>query len=608
MRSLIISATILWCATVATAVRQRFDCGAPENPLRCAAILPAPQATDSLALTADTSSDFRAQAYYLDALRLEYADSLDAAYALFAHALAINPRHVGALYELAQFAQHMGDDSIATALMERAAAVDTANYWLARELVELYVNRGSDTLAIRTLEAMSHRYPRKSEIFARLVGMYESRKDYASAIRAIERYELLEGQSDALTLRKVRLLADCGELDLAVRKLDTLATAHPNDARFRVYQGDLYLQHDRPAQALDIYRAAEREEPNNVFLLASMANYYTVQAQADSLRATLTRLLTNPDLAAETRLQILHTVLTDDLRQHPDSSEAQGLLRCVTALPAAGLETLNLCASFMVTRGYAPDSVAPVLRRILAIDPEADMARNQLLAYAIKADSTADVERTCREAVDVGSRNPLYHYYLAVATFQRGDTTASLRAAESGIRCIAPESGIDLVAGLYGLAGDLYHLTGQDRRAYEAYDSCLLYDPDNALVLNNYAYYLSLSRRDLDRAADMAQRAVAKERGNATYLDTYAWVRFEQGRTHEARALIDSALAILADSLTADDASIVEHAGDIYARLGLTDQAVCHWARSLQLGGGERPGLIERKIRKRKYIAAPARR
>ena len=47
------------------------------------------------------------------------------------------------------------------------------------------------------------------------------------------------------------------------------------------------------------------------------------------------------------------------------------------------------------------------------------------------------------------------------------------------------------------------------KQCYKAYDHSLRYDPDNAMVLNNYAYFLSLEGRDLEKALTMSSRAIA---------------------------------------------------------------------------------------------------
>ena len=132
--------------------------------------------------------------------------------------------------------------------------------------------------------------------------------------------------------------------------------------------------------------------------------------------------------------------------------------------------------------------------------------------------------------------------------------------------------------------------------AFAAYDSCLQWKADNIGCLNNYAYYLSLGDTDLSRAEKMSYRTIKAEPANSTYLDTYAWILFRQGRYEEARIYIDQALRN--DSTLS--AVIIEHAGDIYAMCGETDRAVEYWQQALEKDGGNL--LLQRKIKLRKYV------
>ena len=76
------------------------------------------------------------------------------------------------------------------------------------------------------------------------------------------------------------------------------------------------------------------------------------------------------------------------------------------------------------------------------------------------------------------------------------------------------------------------------KECYKASDRSLHYDANNTMVLNNYAYFLSLEERDLERALNMSSRAVALTDNNPTFLDTYAWVLFKLGRAAEAKKIM----------------------------------------------------------------------
>ena len=116
------------------------------------------------------------------------------------------------------------------------------------------------------------------------------------------------------------------------------------------------------------------------------------------------------------------------------------------------------------------------------------------------------------------------------------------------------------------------------------------------MALNNYAYYLSLERRDLDRAEEMSYKTVKAEPNNATYLDTYAWILFEKANYEQAKLYIDQAL-LNDDSLSAE---VLEHCGDIYFHTGDVDKAVEFWQKAKE--NGSTSTTLDRKIRQKKYI------
>ena len=124
-----------------------------------------------------------------------------------------------------------------------------------------------------------------------------------------------------------------------------------------------------------------------------------------------------------------------------------------------------------------------------------------------------------------------------------------------------------------------------------------MYNPSNITALNNYAYYLSLERRDLDKAEEMSYKTVKAEPNNATFLDTYAWILFEKGKYEEARIYIDNAIK----SEEEKSSEVLEHCGDIYFMTGDAESALKYWQQSLELGNDSE--ILKKKIEQKKYIA-----
>ena len=147
-----------------------------------------------------------------------------------------------------------------------------------------------------------------------------------------------------------------------------------------------------------------------------------------------------------------------------------------------------------------------------------------------------------------------------------------------------------LRSSLWGSIGDVEHQRNEMKRCYKAYDKALKLNADNAMVLNNYAYFLSLDERDLERALTMITRALALSQNNATYLDTMAWVLYKLGRYSEAKKYMQQALSLD----RSQGAEYALHYGDILHALGEEFMAKTYWRKALERGADKEE--IERRF------------
>ena len=132
----------------------------------------------------------------------------------------------------------------------------------------------------------------------------------------------------------------------------------------------------------------------------------------------------------------------------------------------------------------------------------------------------------------------------------------------------------------WGYIGDVYHEQGNDNKAFKSYDKALRYNADNVLVLNNYAYFLSLKDKNLEMALAMSSRAVALESDNSSYLDTHAWVLHRLGRNDEAKGIMRQALSLSSQR----DINLLMHFGDILWALGEKFLAETYWEKAVDNG------------------------
>jgi tetratricopeptide (TPR) repeat protein len=135
----------------------------------------------------------------------------------------------------------------------------------------------------------------------------------------------------------------------------------------------------------------------------------------------------------------------------------------------------------------------------------------------------------------------------------------------------------------------LYDARGEHDKSDRLYDDALsLYDDGTLqrdgmyfLLLNNYAYALSERGVDLERALEMAQRAVAEEPANSSYLDTIGWIYYKLDDYFKARDYIEQALISSQKQGITPGPVLYDHLGDVYYKMGQHDRAVDYWERAL---------------------------
>ena len=129
----------------------------------------------------------------------------------------------------------------------------------------------------------------------------------------------------------------------------------------------------------------------------------------------------------------------------------------------------------------------------------------------------------------------------------------------------------------------------------EAYDSALLYNPTDISVLNNYAYYLALEGKELEKALEMSAKTIEEEPDNAIYVDTYAWLLFRLERYEEAKAYAEKLIKLNAEMSAVE----YHHCGDIFAKCGDIERAVEYWEQAQK--AGDESKILKKKIKRRKY-------
>ena len=552
----------------------------------------------SLAVHADREDSLQSYNYFfLEAMRQQDMGNLTAAFDLLRHARDLNPAAPEVYYQLAAFYVDMKKDALAREYFEKAASLDPENSAYQEKLGKLYVSQKDYPNAIKAFERLYEANKTRSDVLQLLYQLYGSQNDYKMMIKCLERLETVEGTSEQISLSKMQIYEQMGEKRKEYDELKALVDGHPLDLNYRVMFGNWLLQNGKKKEALQKYRDVLKEDPDNSLAKVSMMDYYNNIGDKASVKTILRELLQSPKAAQTLKLELLRQVIASSQKDNnPDSTEVLRLFSEALAVPQENADIYMLKAAYMSFLKLPKPDITRVYERAIEIEPDNSSARIALIQNIWDTHDYDKVIAICRPAIEYNPDEMIFYYFQGMAQFQKHDNNAALETFRKGVGQIKPDSDPSIVSDFYGIMGDILHEKGLNKEAFQAYDSCLQWKPDNVLALNNYAYYLSQANENLAKAEQMSYKTIKAEPNNSTFLDTYAWILFQQKRYEEAKIYIEQ--AIRNDSTLSN--VVKEHAGDIYAQTGDMAKAIEFWQKAID--GGNDSATLRKKLKLKKYV------
>lgn len=529
-------------------------------------------------LTEDESR--RYQYFWLEAVRQEDMENYTAAYDLYRHCLDINPDASESHFEIARFEVALGNDSLAQMHYERALELDPDNDEFAERLGQYYLSKEMIEKGTEVYERLAKMAPDRSEYLDVLARIYQHQRDYSKMLTTLNRMEMVDGQSEDLTLTKMQVYSYMGDEKGAYNELMSLVKSHPNDLNYKVMMGNWLLGNGKKPEALKTFQDVLKEEPDNAQGQMALMDYYRAEGNTEEADKLLFLMLENPRTEASTRITLMRQVISDNEKGAGDSTRVMDIFNRILSLPQRTSEMAEMKVAYMELKQMPTDSIKAVLHQVLDINPENIQSRLRLIDIMWRDTIDENVIRECEKAIDYNPEEPALYYYLGLAKYLNDDDKGSLSAIKKGVAHISEDTPEGISSRMYMIMGDILHGMGKADEAYAAYDSCLVYNPDEISCLNNYAYYLSVENKDLKRAEQMSYKTIKAEPENGTYLDTYAWILYMQERYEEAKIYIDQVMKVDSASMSA---TLYDHAGDIYLKTGKTKEALDFWKKALPL-------------------------
>ncbi len=519
-------------------------------------------------------------------LKEKHIGDYEAALDLFQKALEINPRDPAASYEASRALVALGRKDEALNAAKRALEINPENIWYKAHFAKVSrINDNYDDYVTAYAE-LAEDNPWDLNFIYELAFAYQFTGDYQNAIIAFDKIEELMGINERITNQKTEFYSKLGKPEKGVEEYEKLIASNPDDPRYYALMAEYCAKNKFDEKAIWAYEKIVEINPNDPYVHISLADYYSKKGQSTKSFEELKKGLANPALDLTTKINLLVGYYQDNLskEQKIQALELSSILMEVhEGDPIAG----SFYASMLYENGEY-EKARPLFREIVEASKGNYGAWEQLLFCDLYLEDYKALAKDSEECIDYFPNYPLPYFFAGVGNFQIRDFVKAKAFLESGKDFVVNNN--PLLEQFYSTLGDTYNELSNYDASYLAYDKVLKLNPENSIVLNNYAYYLSLRDKNLDKAKEMAGKSVEMDPYNSNNLDTYAWVLYKLKDYKGALEWIKKAY----NNSGSSSGAVLEHYGDILYKLGKESEAKEYWKRAKEKTGYS--DLLDKKI------------
>ncbi|WP_255417291.1 tetratricopeptide repeat protein [Proteiniphilum sp. X52] len=529
--------------------------------------------------------------YFYGALNAKALGNYDQAIDLFQHCHALDSTNANVLVELGTFYNLLQEKNKALEFFRRSVTYDPDNYYYNMMLAGLSKELDLKQEVIDIYSHLSQLYPGKLDVRFELANAYAEAGEFQEAIDTLDELEKNTGTNEMIALNKFRLYSMMDEKEQAFNEIKQIIEKNPSEPRYLVLMGDLYLEDNRNEEALSYYEKAKVIDPDYPALILSMVNYHERTNDKQAAQAELQKAVTSSSMDVEVKLQLLTRYLGILQQSRQDMKQVNTLFETLFEQHPNNSQ-LNMIYGNVLLLQEEKEGAAKQFEIYTEANPEDPAGYEQLLRIALPDQDLEKIKEVTTEALKHLPQEAQFYFYLGAVHYQQENHREALEVFEDGLAKATMRNPM-VESDFHGQIGDLNYFLGNKEKAFESYEKALQLNPQNLPVLNNYSYYLSLEKKDLDKAEQMSGITVKAEPANPTYLDTYGWVLYEQGSYILAKIYIERAI----ENSKEDDlsAEVVEHYGDVLSRTGEKEKALEQWKKAKELGG-DSPAL-DKKIK-----------
>ena len=516
---------------------------------------------------------------FFEGIKLKSLEKYDKALQQFMGCLRMDGGNDAVMYEIAQLYYITGNMAQAENFAKAATSVNKENKWYFFLLAYIYEKTQDFQAQKGVYEQLLILDPNNPDLYLDLAFCQIQLSDYSGALKTYNKLEKMIGISEEISTQKKLLYIRMGDVEKAAKEIQNLIEAYPDEVRYYIYLAELYELNGYDKNAEEVYAQIRAMNSNSSEVHMAMGDYYTRKKELSTALGEYAVGFADSDINIDRKIQVLleYYNLTQRDRSLLSKVMELGEINCLAH--AEDPKSWAVMGDFYAREGKKEEARS-MYKQSIAMGGNKLLIWNQVLYLNLELKDYKQLIEDSKDAIEIFPNEPFMYLMNGFGHYELKQYDQAIDIMVEGSDYVIDNKA--LKAQFFSTIGECYYRIGDHPNSDKYFDKCLAEDPNNVLVLNNYAYYLSLRNEKLELAAEMSAKCNRLDPNNVTYQDTYAWVLFKQGKYEDALVWIEKAISNGAGG----SAVVVEHYGDILYQLRRMEDAHAQWKKAKELGEG----------------------
>ncbi|MGM9479069.1 tetratricopeptide repeat protein [Pedobacter sp. GSP4] len=522
-------------------------------------------------------------------LREKMSENYVVASTNFNKIVGLDPNNHAAYFELANANLRLDKLSDAEQNIKQAIKINANNVWYWRLLGEVYKRNNKMPELVEVFNSLIRIEPENDAYYFDKANAQFLSNQVDAAKKTYNEIQAKFGESKELLVAKRRLESNGSATDSDIVKL---LEGNQADVKNYLYAAGLLLQKGNDAEALKVLTKAQQLEPNNFEVNLALADIYRRQKNDEAAFSALKMAFESSEMPLTEKVKII-AALFSKLNQPVVAKNVTELSKTVAEKNPTDAKALALYGDVLYQQNKLNEALVQY-QAALKLNEQVYIVWEQVINIQTLLGHYDEAVKVGDEALTIYPNQASLYYYMAYALFKTGKYDTALSNLKTSLQLDVENK--SLQAQIYALQGDIFINQNNFAQAKTAFEKAISIEPDNYLIMNNYAYYLALRNDDLSKAAKYAETAANAMPNNASIIDTYAFILFKQQKYDLAKTWIEKAL----QNNSSKNGVYLERYGDILFMKGEKEAAVIQWQKAKDAGNGSE--VLNKKINEKKYF------